>query len=121
MPSDDVLALNPELAGAPARRSKYNAVKVQADGYTFDSKREYRHYLTLKLRLAAGEISHLEVHPAWELIVKGVLVGKYTGDFAYRQGRTYIVEDVKGVRTRDYVLRKKLMWALHKVEVKEIR
>jgi hypothetical protein len=121
--SDDVLQRNPELAAAlPRRRNKYNAVTVTDDGYTFASKKEHSRYVYLKTLAEAHAISHLEVHPAWELVVKGQLIGRYTADFSYREGRRYIVEDVKSkaTKTRDYVLRKKLMKALHGIEIQEV-
>jgi len=101
--------------------SKYHAIPTEVDGIRFDSRGEARRYQELKLLQAAGEISHLGVHPSWELVVNGVKIGKYTADFEYREGKEYVVEDYKGVRTRDYVLRKKLMLALHKIDVREVK
>jgi len=86
------------------RANKYNARKVQQDGYTFDSKREAARYGELKLLVCAAEISELTVHPKFILTQAFLWHGKheraikYIGDFMYREGSTWVVEDVKGGR-----------------------
>jgi len=102
-----------------ARRNKYNAKKTEIDGFVFDSKKEAQRYQDLMLLERAGEIEVIEIHPFWKLVVNGVLIGRYTADFMYRENGAVVVEDVKGVRTRDYVLRKKLMKALYGIEIRE--
>ena len=106
------------------RANKYRAVKVQDDGKTFDSKREHRRYCELKNLEFGGEIERLEVHPRYDLTVLGMKIGVYTADFRYldrRSGET-IVEDVKAPpsRTEAYQLRKKLMKAVHGIEIVEV-
>ena len=61
--------------------------------------------------MRAREISDLEVHPKFDLMVNGVKIGRYTADFRYKKGSDVIVEDVKSraTKTRDYVLRKKIL------------
>lgn len=104
--------------------SKYGNKKVTEDGYTFDSKAEYRRYKDLKLMRDAGSITALEVHPRYPLEVNGVMVSRYTPDFRYREkDGTLMVEDVKGgqaTKTEAYRLRKKLMLALYDITVHEI-
>lgn len=106
------------------RRSKFNNAKVSLDGYRFDSQAEGRRYMVLRDRLRKGEITDLAVHPSFALSVKGVLVGRYTPDFAYTVVATKerVVEDVKSKATitEAYKLRKKLMWACHRVRVVEV-
>ena len=70
----------------------------------------------------AGLICNLTRQTHWPLIVNGVAVGEYTDDFNYTSLETgeFVVEDVKGYRTRDYALRKALLWALHGVRVREV-
>ncbi len=107
------------------RPTKYRAIKGEIDGYRFDSQAEGRRYLALRDRLQRGEIRDLEPHPpAYRLDVNGVLVSRYTPDFRYvviETGET-VVEDVKSnpTRTRDYVMRRKLMRALHGIEITEV-
>lgn len=105
--------------------SKYHAVRGEIDGLKFDSQAEGRRYLMLRDRLRRGEIRDLEPHPpAYRLEVNGVLVSRYTPDFRYvvvATGET-VVEDMKSnpTRTRDYVMRRKLMKALHGIEIAEV-
>lgn len=104
-------------------RSKYNAKKTYVDGICFDSKAEARHYEELKLRVRAGEISHLEAHPRYPLDVDGLRICVYEADFKYfdvKRGTT-VVEDVKGVKTALYKLKKKLMLVCNNIEVEEVR
>ena len=98
------------------KKNKYNARKTMVCGHTFDSKREAEWYMMLREKLRLGEIKHLECQPTYTLL-EGVRdnQGKpqkpitYTPDFLveYDDGRREVIE-VKGVKTRDYVLRKKL-------------
>jgi hypothetical protein len=96
--------------------NKYHARKVKLDGYTFDSQREAERYSELKLMESAGLIKNLIVHPRFELFPKKGLPNgrimkaiRYTADFQYidRDGNI-IVEDVKGMITRDASLRMNL-------------
>lgn len=66
----------------------------------FDSKAEYNRWLELALRVRAGELSDLELQPCFPIVVNGQEVGRYYGDFRYRdsEGRQRI-EDVKGKDT----------------------
>lgn len=112
------------LIHAP-KRSKFNARKTMVDGITFDSKREATRYQALKLLQKAGKIRGLEFHQSYELVVNGVKIGRYTCDFRYQEfdpvhlAWVEVVEDSKGVKTRDYVLRKKLMLACYRIAIRE--
>ena len=92
-------------------RNKYNAIKQTYKGEVFDSKRELKRYVELEYLLKAKEISNLELHPKFDLMVNGVKIGRYTADFRYNKGEEVVVEDVKSkaTKTRDYVLRKKIL------------
>lgn len=98
------------------KANKYHARKTMVYGRTFDSKREAEVYLMLREKLRLGEIKHLECQPTYTLLEgfhdnqgKPQKPITYTPDFLveYDDGRREVIE-VKGVRTRDYVLRKKL-------------
>lgn len=110
-----------ELQALRRKPSKYRNVKVRSDGYAFDSKAEYRRYEELVLLERAGEITQLGVHPRYALEVLGEKICVYEADFSYqdRVGALH-VEDVKGVRTREFILKKNLMRAIHGIEVIEI-
>ena len=98
------------------KKNKYNARKTVMCGHTFDSKREADYYLELLARKQAGEIVRIGFQPQYTLL-EGFKdnTGKkqkpitYTADFfvTYADGHSEVIE-VKGVRTRDYLLRKKL-------------
>jgi len=92
-------------------RNKYNAIKQTYNGEVFDSKKELKRYMELELLLRAKEITDLELHPKFDLMVNGVKIGRYTADFKYKNGSDIIVEDVKSkaTKTRDYMLRKKIL------------
>lgn len=98
------------------RRSKFNAIKTIVDGIRFDSRKEAKRYQELKLLERAGEIEHLELQPRFLLQDKFTLDGKthrkieYVADFKYWviKEKRWIVEDVKGVKTQVYKLKKKI-------------
>lgn len=92
---------------------KYRNVPTIVDGIRFDSKAEARRYGDLKLLERAGEIRDLRLQPRYPLTVNGVKVCEYRADFAYldRTG-TPITEDVKGVSTKDFIIKAKLFKAL---------
>ena len=105
------------------KRSKFGNVKTEVDGITFDSKAEASRFGELKLMELAGVILDVECQPRYELVVNGVKISRYTGDFRYmtREG-DIVVEDVKAgpTKTRAYVLRKKLVKALYGIDVTEV-
>lgn len=104
-----------------AQTSKYHAKPTWVDNVRFASMFEASRYVALKTQLQAGMIRNLELHPKFELNVMGVLIGKYTADFRYFDvtlGET-IIEDAKGMPTRDYILRKKLFEVLFNKKILE--
>lgn len=104
-------------------RSKYGAVKTELDGITFDSKAEAKRYAELRILARAGLISDLKLQPKFPLEVNGLVVATYIADFSYRDGtQGVVVEDVKSAPTRTdvYLLKKKLMKALHGIEIAEV-
>lgn len=96
------------------RRAKYNNKKTTVDGIEFDSKAEARRYGELKLLLRAGAIEDLVLQPVFEIIPavrwnrKLLRAKKYRADFQYQIRATgrIVVEDVKGVRTAEYILKR---------------
>jgi hypothetical protein len=103
-----------------ARQSKYGAIKTEVDGIVFHSKGEAGRYQELKLLLHAGEITDLHLQEKYELKVAGVLICNYIADFVYETpDGEVVVEDFKGVRTEAYRLKKKLMLAVHGIEIFE--
>lgn len=111
------------------KNNKYSNKKVTIDGETFDSKKEHRRYCELKLLERAGEIRSLERQVKFVLIPSQRIDGRvaerecaYIADFKYQDAHTgeLIVEDTKGVRTKDYIIKRKLMLSVYNIKIKEI-
>jgi len=77
--------------------------------------------MELVLMQRAGEISHLQLQPAFPCIIDGQKICTYKADFKYFTAKECVVEDVKGVKTPVYRLKKKLVEALYPgVKIQEI-
>jgi hypothetical protein len=100
--------------------SKYGAIPTVVDGIRFDSRAEAKRYGTLKMLEGAGKIADLRLQPDFPFTENGKIIFKYVADFSYLQGGKVIVEDVKGVRTAVYRLKKRLIEARCGVEIIEI-
>ena len=109
--------------------SKYGSSKVKVDGKIFDSKKEYRRYSELSLLEKAGVIHNLKRQVRFELLPSqrdehtGKVIERpvtYIADFVYFEDDKLIVEDTKGFRTKDYIIKRKLMLYMHGVQIKEV-
>lgn len=107
--------------------NKYRAHKTVIDGIEFDSRKEANRYSELKLLERAKEISSLEMQKRYELIPSQYDGKKclersvnYIADFVYDDHGKTIVEDTKGVKTKDYIIKRKLMLQVHGIRIKEI-
>ena len=89
-------------------RSKYGAIKTVINGITFSSRREAARYCALLLELKAGKITDLTLQPVFKYPC-GV---KYIADFQYMENGKIITEDVKGMITPVFALKKR-MWKFH--------
>ena len=97
---------------------KFRNKPTEVDGIRFASKKEANRYCELKLLEKAGKIWSLELQPRFQLIHAGELICTYVADFRYNPGG--VVEDVKGVRTAAYQIKKKLMRILKGIEIQEV-
>lgn len=123
--------------------NKYRNRKTVVNGIVFDSKKEAKRYQELLLLERTGAIQSLErqkkyiLIPAqreWssEVYTKGKKKGQpkqgkllerecsYIADFVYQENGQTIVEDTKGVRTKDYRIKRKLMLYIHGIRIREI-
>ena len=104
-------------------RNKYRAKKVKDGDLVFDSRKEYRRWQELLLLEMAGVIKGLRRQVKYELLPrvpgKGPRPVTYIADFVYHEGKKEIVEDVKGYQTDVYKLKKRLMWVVHGIEIRE--
>lgn len=121
------------------RRSKYHSRKIEVDGQKFDSMKEYQRYNDLRILEKAGKIIDLRRQVHFQLIPGqrepdkagprgGVIRGKvierpveYIADFVYTDGETgeIVVEDVKGMRTEVYKIKRKLMLYKYGIKILE--
>lgn len=119
-------------------KPKYHNQKCSYDGMTFDSKRERDRYCELRLLQKAGVISDLRCQVPFRLVPeqrgpdtlgprggrrRGRVIEKavdYVADFVYVKDGQTVVEDAKGVRTKDYIIKRKLMLWLHNIRVQEV-
>lgn len=123
--------------------SKYKSKEVTVGGETFDSSKEYRRFCELKLLQRAGKIKDLQRQVKFVLIPTqyetferySKKTGKrlkdgckvveqecaYIADFVYTnaEGKT-VVEDTKGFKTKDYIIKRKLMLNVHGIKIQEI-
>lgn len=102
--------------------SKYGNIKtVTSDGITHDSIREANRWCELKLLERAGKISDLQRQVKFELIPKqdGERPVYYIADFVYVENGREVVEDAKGKRTKEYIIKRKLMLYFHGIKIKE--
>jgi hypothetical protein len=121
-----------------ARKSKYGACKAVHEGVQFDSRKELRRWLELLEAEKRGEITNLRRQVPYVLIPEqrepdtigkrgGVHRGrlierecKYISDIEYDKDGQHIVEDVKGMRTPDYIIKRKLMLYIHNIRITEV-
>lgn len=103
--------------------NKYHNVKTTtSDGITHDSIKEANRWCELKLLEKAGKIQHLQRQVKYALIPKqqGERAVEYIADFVYQEDGKLVVEDVKGKKTKEYIIKRKLMLWIHGIKIKEI-
>lgn len=120
--------------------SKYHSQKVSIAEEIFQSKKEARRWLELKNMEANGLISGLQRQKKFVLIPaqyeegtkgprggykRGKLLERevaYYADFVYfdEHEKDFVIEDAKGVRTPEYVIKRKLMLWLNGYQIREV-
>ena len=119
------------------RRAKYGSRKATVGGEPFDSRREARRWIGLVRAEREGRISCLRRQVPYVLVPAqrepptftkagkekpGKLIERpvrYVADFVYLENGTEVVEDCKGVRTKEYVIKRKLMLFLKGIRIRE--
>ena len=123
------------------KNAKYRSAKTNINGIVFASKKEARRWVELCFLQRQGLIQGLERQVKFPLIPtqyetferygkrgQRLKDGKrliergcaYYADFVYYENGVRIVEDAKGVRTDDYVIKRKLMLLIHGIEIREV-
>ena len=114
------------IKGSKGTCSKYNAKKTIIDGITFASKKEALRYSELKLLQKAGIVKNFVCQPVYPLQDgykrsdgKRIRPINYVGDFfiVYTDGRMEL-EDVKGVETEVFKIKRKLLEAKYDLVLK---
>lgn len=110
--------------------SKYGARKVTYDGKTFDSQKEAQRYAELKLLERGKVIADLRWQVMFQLIPaqkdeNGKVIERpvnYIADFVYIDKKTgqRIVEDTKGFKTKEYIIKRKLMLEKYGIRIREV-
>lgn len=103
------------------KKNKYSSQKTIVDNFNFDSKREAKRYVELKILERAGEIENLHLQFRLDIVVNNFNIGFYKADFAYVDTKTkqQIFEDCKGYKTPIYRIKKKLIKAIYNIEILE--
>lgn len=106
---------------------KYHNRKVKLDGMVFDSGKEAARWCDLKTMERAGVIKDLRRQVRFTLIptqrVNNKVIERplyYIADFTYTKDGEKVVEDVKGYRTKEYVIKRKILLYLYGIRIKEI-
>jgi hypothetical protein len=104
--------------------SKYgNKQTLSSDGLVFGSQLECRRYEELLILQRIGEVVELQRQVRWRLVPcqVGERAVEYVADFQYfdKSGKLH-VEDTKGFRTKDYIIKRKLMLWIHGVRIEEV-
>lgn len=109
--------------------TKYNNKKITVNGQVFDSKKEANRYKELLLLEKAGAIKDLRMQVKFTLIpaqrdeATGKVVERecsYKADFVYEEDGKTVVEDVKGFRTKEYIIKRKLMMWRYGIRIMEV-
>lgn len=121
-------------------QNKYKNHKVEIDGEIFDSRKEARRWQELRLAERADAIRDLQRQVKYIVVPAqrepdqrgprgGVIKGKtierpvyYIADFVYYDvnANEIIVEDTKGMRTPEYIIKRKLMLLVHGIKIREV-
>ncbi len=111
------------MARGGGQQHKYRAQRTYcANGHWHPSKAEAKRCDELHILQKAGEISRLEREPSFPISINGVKVCTYKADFSYFTKDERVIEDVKGVLTPVYRLKKKLVEAFYQgVKIVEVR
>ena len=120
------------------RYNKYHSKKTIAYGIEFDSKKEAMRYRELKFLEASGKIENLKTQVKFVLLpaqkepdtvgpkggkIRGKVLERevsYIADFVYVEDGRMVVEDTKGVRTPEYVIKRKLLLYMTGIRIKEV-
>lgn len=121
-------------------RRKFGNKKIENALGVFDSALEYKRYLVLQDEQRRGNIRGLQRQVEFELIpnqykkrLKQLKTKvkeeeylaerkvSYFADFVYYKGNDKVVEDTKGMRLTDYIIKRKMMLFFHNIIIREVK
>lgn len=121
--------------------NKYKNKKIYWKNVVFDSQKEFERYIYLLQLQSQGKIENLQRQVTFELVPaqhetferygksgKRLKDGKrciekavtYKADFVYSKDGKTIVEDVKGFKTKEYIIKRKLMLFVNNIKILEV-
>jgi hypothetical protein len=101
------------------RTNKYNAIPTAYNGVVYHSKKEAEYAQTLDMRLKAGELDYILRQVPFPLpgnppiIYRADFVALHFWDDGDYQGWDITVYEVKGLRTKEWVMKEKLFKATY--------
>lgn len=101
----------------------HNKITYTADGIKHASQKEANRWCELKMLERVGAITDLKRQVEYELIPpqEGERKATYIADFVYKDNKgNTVVEDTKGVKTKEYILKRKLMLWVHNIHIQEV-
>lgn len=123
-------------------KSKFKNKWVKQDDVSFASEGELARWNFLRMMQAEGKIINLRRQIRFKLEINGILICTYIADhgyfivdeskpvitdpvYGYELGshilQPEIIEDFKGMETPEFKLKKKLMLAIHGIEIKIVK
>ncbi len=118
-----------ELVSKKGKYRKYRSSLQEVDGIRFDSAKEAQRWQELKMLVKTGEIKNLKRQVKYQLLPNqrdndGTVIERavtYIADFVYigSDGRI-VCEDTKGYRTKEYIIKRKLMLYIQGIRIKEV-
>lgn len=106
--------------------NKYHNIPTTVNGITFDSRKEAERYIVLRGMEKAGTIQNLRLQVPYKLSEPYKIAGKtvkgtkYIADFVYTLNGREIVEDVKGVKTAAYRIKRNWMHEKYGIVIREV-
>lgn len=98
-------------------KHKFQAIRVEDDGIKFASKKEHKRYKELKLLQKNGDVVFFLMQTPFHL--PGNV--KYISDFLiFWTDNSVTIEDVKGMKTPLYIVKKKIVETIYPIQITEI-
>jgi hypothetical protein len=111
------------------KSSKFNNVKVEIDGHTFDSIKEGEFYGSLKIKKKAGLIKDFKIQVQYDIMVNNIHIAYYYLDFLIENNDgSFEYIDIKGkdsktkkfIKTGVFALKKRLVEAIYGIKISMI-